>query len=188
MSEPGPGGTCSDQLVQRGPQYSDEGGPCPQQPQVEDGVRKDSVLCRESVKVLVAQSCPTLCDSMDCSPPDSSVHGILQARILQRVAIPSPGDLPNPGVKPWSFALQVDSLPSEPPEKPLCREVDTSRPMGQPPQGLDPKTEVPPCSPPGPRARGEGLASLPLLLSPGTKARRPGVFQARVMSSGTILN
>ena len=142
----------------------------------------------ESVKVLVTQSCPTLCDSMDCSPPGSSVHGILQARILQWVAIPSPGDLPNPGVKPWSSALQVDSLPSEPPGKPLCREVDTSRPMRQPPQGLDPKTKVPPCSPPGPRAQGEGLASLPLLLPPGAKARRPGVFQARVMSSGTILS
>ena len=32
---------------------------------------------------LVAQSCPTLCNSMDCRPPDSSVHGILQARILE---------------------------------------------------------------------------------------------------------
>ena len=39
------------------------------------------------VKVLVAQSCLTLCNSMDCSPPGSSVHGILQARILARVAI-----------------------------------------------------------------------------------------------------
>ena len=37
--------------------------------------------------VLVAQSCPTLCDPMDCSPPGSSVHGILQARILEWVAI-----------------------------------------------------------------------------------------------------
>ena len=35
----------------------------------------------------VAQSCPTLCDPMDCSPPASSVHGILQARILEWVAI-----------------------------------------------------------------------------------------------------
>ena len=35
----------------------------------------------------VAQSCPTLCDPVDCSPPDSSVHGILQARILEWVAI-----------------------------------------------------------------------------------------------------
>ena len=37
---------------------------------------------------LVAKSCPTLCDSMDCSPPGSSLHGILQARILEWVAIP----------------------------------------------------------------------------------------------------
>ena len=36
---------------------------------------------------LVAESCPTLCDPTDCSPPDSSVHGILQARILERVAM-----------------------------------------------------------------------------------------------------
>ena len=39
------------------------------------------------VKSEVAQSCPTLCDPVDCSPPGSSVHGILQARILERVAI-----------------------------------------------------------------------------------------------------
>ena len=38
-------------------------------------------------KVLAAQSCPTLCDPMDWRPPGSSVHGILQARILERVAI-----------------------------------------------------------------------------------------------------
>ena len=64
-----------------------------------------------------AQSCPTLCDRVDCSPPGSSVHGILQARILEWVAIASPRDLPDPGVKPGSPALQVDSLPSEPPGK-----------------------------------------------------------------------
>ena len=40
------------------------------------------------LKVLVAQLCPTLFDLMDCSPPGSSVHGILQARILEWVAIP----------------------------------------------------------------------------------------------------
>ena len=39
------------------------------------------------VKVLVTQSCPTLCNPMDCSWPGSSVHGILQARILERVAV-----------------------------------------------------------------------------------------------------
>ena len=41
------------------------------------------------VCVLVAQSCLTLCNPMDCRPPGFSVHGILQARILERVAIPS---------------------------------------------------------------------------------------------------
>ena len=44
---------------------------------------------KKKVKVLVAQSCLTVCNPMDCSLPDSSVHGILQARILEWVAIPS---------------------------------------------------------------------------------------------------
>ena len=49
-----------------------------------------SVLKGEvQVKVLVAQMCPTLCDPTDCSPPGSSVHGILQARILVWDAMPS---------------------------------------------------------------------------------------------------
>ena len=40
---------------------------------------------------------------MDCSPPGSSVHGILQARILEWVACPPAGDLPNPGIEPTSL-------------------------------------------------------------------------------------
>ena len=67
-----------------------------------------------SENVKVAQSCPTLGD-----PLDYTVHGIFQARILVWVAIPSPGDLPDPGIEPGSPELQVDSLPSEPPGKPL---------------------------------------------------------------------
>ena len=63
----------------------------------------------------VAQSCPTLCDPVDCSPPGSSIHGILQARILSGLPFPSPGDLLNPGIKPRSPALQADALTSEPP-------------------------------------------------------------------------
>ena len=65
---------------------------------------------------VVAQSCPAFCDPVDCGPPGSSVHGVLQARILEWVAIPSPGELPNPEIKlaspvsPESPALQVDSL------------------------------------------------------------------------------
>ena len=61
---------------------------------------------------LVVKSCSTLCNL-----PGSSVCGILQARILDWVAIPSPGDLPNPQIKPGSPALQADSLLSEPPGK-----------------------------------------------------------------------
>ena len=45
-----------------------------------------------------------------CSPPGSSVHGILQARILEWVAISSPGDLPDLGIEPGSSGLQVDPL------------------------------------------------------------------------------
>ena len=59
--------------------------------------------------VKVAQSCPNLSYPMDCSPPDSSVHGILQARIVEWLPVPSPADLPNPGIEPVSPALQTDS-------------------------------------------------------------------------------
>ena len=45
-------------------------------------------LWKLTVSCLVAQMCPTLCDPMDCNPPSSSVHGILQARILEWVAFP----------------------------------------------------------------------------------------------------
>ena len=65
------------------------------------------------MKELVAQSCRTLCDPMDYSPPGFTVHGILQARILKLIAFPSPGGLPDPGMEPGSPALQADSLPSE---------------------------------------------------------------------------
>ena len=52
----------------------------------------------------VVHSCPTLCDSMDCSLPGSTVHGILQARILEWVAMLSlQGDPANSGVKPESL-------------------------------------------------------------------------------------
>ena len=64
----------------------------------------------------VAQSCPTLCD-----PMDYTVYGILQARILEWAAFPSPGDLPNPGTELRSPTLQTDSLPAEPPGKPMDR-------------------------------------------------------------------
>ena len=42
-----------------------------------------------AVAAKLLQSCPTLCDPMDCSPPGSSIHGIFQARVLEWVALPS---------------------------------------------------------------------------------------------------
>ena len=68
------------------------------------------------VKVLVIQSHLTLCDSVDCSPPISSVHGILQA-ILGWVVIPLSRGFPDLGTNPRSPVLQADSLPSEPPRE-----------------------------------------------------------------------
>ena len=65
------------------------------------------------VKVKVAQSCLTFCDLMDYT-----VHGILQARIVEWVAFPFSRDLPNPGIKPKSLALRADSLLAKPPGKP----------------------------------------------------------------------
>ena len=80
----------------------------------------------------VTQSSPTLSDPMDCSLPGSSVCGIFQARVLEWGSIAfsaletdrkgsvrtkhdctSPEDLPDPGIKPGSPALQADSLPTE---------------------------------------------------------------------------
>ena len=68
--------------------------------------------------MLVTQLCLTLCDPMDCSPAGSSAYGILQARILEWVAIPfSRGS--SPPRDRTQVSLQADSLPSEPPGKPL---------------------------------------------------------------------
>ena len=64
------------------------------------------------------QSCPTLCNHVDCSLPGFSVYSILQASILQWDAMPSSRGPSNPRIEPRSPALQADSLPSEPPGKP----------------------------------------------------------------------
>ena len=69
------------------------------------------------IKVKVAQSSPTLCDT-----GDYRLHGILQARILEWGAFPSPGDLPNPVIEAKSPTLQANSLPAEPQEKPKILE------------------------------------------------------------------
>ena len=75
--------------------------------------------------MLVAQLCLTLYDPVDCSPPVSSVHGIPQERILEWVAFPSPGDIPDPGIEHGSPALQTDSLPCEVPGRPRLAHINS---------------------------------------------------------------
>ena len=70
------------------------------------------------MKVKVAQSCLTL-----CNPMDYTVHEILQARILEWVAVPLSRGLPNPGIAPRSPSSHADSLPAEPQGKPKNTEV-----------------------------------------------------------------
>ena len=65
----------------------------------------------------VAQSCLTLCDPTDSSPPGSSVHGILQGEYWGGLPFPSPGNLPNPEIKPESLALAGGFFTTEPPGK-----------------------------------------------------------------------
>ena len=63
--------------------------------------------------MLVPQTCLSLCDPLDYSPPGSSVHGILQAEILEWVAIPFFKG-PSLGIERGSLALQAGPLQSEP--------------------------------------------------------------------------
>ena len=76
-------------------------------------------VCVHARARLVAhlESYLTLCNPMDCSPPDSSVHGGSPGKNTG-VGCPPPGNLLNLGIEPRSPSLQVDSLLSEPPGKP----------------------------------------------------------------------
>ena len=71
-------------------------------------------MCAKSL-----QLCSTLCDPMDYSPLGSSVHGVSPGRILEWVAMPSSSGSSQPRGQPRSPVLQMDSLPSEPPGKPV---------------------------------------------------------------------
>ena len=66
------------------------------------------------VLLCVCESCPNLCNPMDCSPPGSSVHGIFQARMLELLPFPSPEDPPDLGIESTSLVSPVladNSLP-----------------------------------------------------------------------------
>ena len=69
--------------------------------------------------MLVAQSCPTLCDPMEFS----------RQEYWSGLPFPSSGDLSDPEIEPMSPALQADSLPSEPPGKPLLIKRTSSFPL-----------------------------------------------------------
>ena len=84
-------------------------------------------------EVLVAQLCPTLCDPVNCSPPGSSVHGILQARILEWAAISSCRDPPDPGIEPMSPVSPVLAggfFTTEPVGKPCIWSTSAQRTCG----------------------------------------------------------
>ena len=68
--------------------------------------------------LLVAQSCPTLCDPMDCSLPGPSAHGNFRQEYWNLLLFSYLGNLPDPGIEPTYPALQADLLPSELPGKP----------------------------------------------------------------------
>ena len=72
-------------------------------------------ICKRELKVkMKSLNCVwTSCDPINCSLPGSSVHGIFQARILEWVAISSPGHCPNPGIELRSPTFQANSLQSE---------------------------------------------------------------------------
>ena len=67
---------------------------------------------------LIAQSCPTLCDPIDCSPPGSSVHRVILQEHWSELLFLSPGDLSNPGIRPASPALAGRFFTTESPGKP----------------------------------------------------------------------
>ena len=67
-----------------------------------------------SMRAMYAQSCPTLCDPVDCSLPVSRSMGFSRQGYWTGLPFPSPGDVPDPRLEPTSPPLQADALPSEP--------------------------------------------------------------------------
>ena len=90
------------------------------------------------------QSCPTLCKPLDCSLS----MGFSRQEYWSRLSFPSPGDLPNPRIEPRSPVLQVDSLPSDPPGKPLySTAAAATASLQSSPTLCDPIDSSPPGSP-----------------------------------------
>ena len=71
------------------------------------------------VQAQLIQMCPTLCDPMDCSLLAPLSMRFSRQEYWSGLPLPFPGDLPDPGIKPRSLALQPDSLPTKPLAKPI---------------------------------------------------------------------
>ena len=100
-----------------------DGGACRLQSTGSQRIGHDWATSLSLFKVLATQLCPTLCDSMDCSPPESSVHRILQARVLQSVAIPFSRRSSQPSDQTQVSCI-AESLPPEPPVKKINTKED----------------------------------------------------------------
>ena len=132
-------------------------------------------MCAQSL-----QSSPTLCNPMGCSPPGSSVHGLLQARIPEWVAMPSSGDLPDPGIEPvflMSPAL-TDGL--------LTASTTWEALWDVPSACLSQHTQVKPPSPPAIACKQDhkpgGRAAKPALRNQSPSLLSP-VLRSRIFSS-----
>ena len=86
---------------------------------VKGNILVENFMCVQAKSI---QSCPTLCNPMDCSPPGSSVHGILQASILEGIAISSSRGSSQPRDRTWVSCLlhwQAYSSQLVPPGEPI---------------------------------------------------------------------
>ena len=87
-----------------------------------------TILKTSRKSTLKLQSCPTLCDPVDCSLSGSLVHGDSPGMNTGVGCHAFPGNLPNSGLEPWYPTLLADSLPSEPPGKPKNTGVGSLNP------------------------------------------------------------
>ena len=91
------------------------------------GVRHLFTIYPPGLLLQCAQSCPTLCNPMDCSTPGSSVHGISQARILEQVAISFPRGSPWSRDWPLISCITGGFVTAEPPGKPQILELSSHK-------------------------------------------------------------
>ena len=94
----------------------------PSSPGLRSGLKSilSQIPCLPRTSVYVCECVLSLCDSTECGPPGSSVHGIFQATIRERLSFPTAGNLPNPGTELVPLecpALAGGFFTTEPPGK-----------------------------------------------------------------------